>query len=202
MRHLLTAALALPLLLGANAARAATCAIDYQVNVPIASNDPSVTPASVTGDICTDGTIGTLAQSDIVSWNLSLSNSWNPQISDYSLSSSLSTATLNLYLNNVASPLSATPTQLTWDFFDPGAGNYAELYFSDSSSNNFVAWDNFHSSGPVTTNSYGNTQTSASYGTPQSGPQLVGTAIPEPASALLLLAGLAALPPLRRRKAA
>jgi hypothetical protein len=88
---------------------------------------------------------------------------------------------------------------LLWNFADPGPGNYAELYISDTSSGYFIGWDNFNFTGPVTTTSYGNLSSSASYGTPQDGPMVVGTSIPEPASAVLLLSSLAVLPSFRRR---
>ena len=106
------------------------------------------------------------------------------------------------YVANVASPLSATATDLTWNFADPGSGKYADLVFEDTSSNNFVAWYNYDFSGPVTTNAYGNTQTSGSYGQPQSGPVVFGSFVPEPGSLVLVVSGLAGLFAVRRRQAA
>ena len=141
MRHVLLAA-ALALLLPTAGAEAASCVTDYQVNVSIVDPASLTTPpatATVTGNVCTDGTLGTLAANNIVSWKLSLANSWNPLIGSFTLDSAQSSAAMALSLRGIANPLSATATDLTWNFADPGLGNYAELTFSDTTSTNFIA---------------------------------------------------------------
>lgn len=119
---------------GGQAAQAAVCVTNYSVSFdihPIGGGGP---PASVSGSICTDGTLGTIWAGNIASWNLSLTNSYNPLIVDFTLSSASATADLNEFLVGTTSPLSATATNLTWTFAVPGPGSYAILEFTDTAS--------------------------------------------------------------------
>ena len=202
MRHVLLAA-ALTLLLPTAGAEAASCVTDYQVNVSIVDPASLTTPpatATVTGNVCTDGTLGTLAQNNIVSWKLTLANSWTPGIVPFTLDSSVSGNTMRLALSGVASPLSATATDLSWNFADPGSGNYATLTFEDTTSTNFIAWNNQYFSSALTDYSYGAFNNAASYGSTLSGPIVFGTTVPEPLSTALLGSGLACLIAVRRRR--
>jgi len=98
-------------LLTASAADAAEIA--YAINHAVTGPNLSggVGTGSVVGQIVTDGTIGTLAQADIVSWNFLLTGQKG---ATYSISS----ATDSTFIFGVG--LSATPTQLLFNFSDSG----------------------------------------------------------------------------------
>jgi hypothetical protein len=94
--------------------------ITYTVNETITgpvngvAGNPSQTD-SVVGTITTDGTIGVLHTSDILSWNLDLIDDTNPQYS-YLLTTSNS-----LFSVDYGGVLSATATDLFFDFSGTGA---------------------------------------------------------------------------------
>lgn len=193
MKWLLIATAAL--CISTQAAHASSCVTDYPISFAIPdSSGVNVPPALVTGNICTDGTTGTLAGSNIVSWNLTLSNTWNTQTPDFTLSSADAGATVDLYLSNASSQLSATADQLTWNFQDLNPG-VASLSFSNSTKDYIALYDY---SNLFIDYSYGN-QSVANYGPTESG--IVNlTPVPEPASLVLLTSGIIGLGFVRRRQ--
>jgi len=87
-----------------------TYTINHAVTGPNLSN--GVGTGSVFGQIVTDGTIGTLAQANIVSWNFLLTGQKGATFS-------ISSATASSFIFGAG--LSATPTQLLFNFGSPGA---------------------------------------------------------------------------------
>jgi hypothetical protein len=83
--------------------------------------DETVGAGSATGFITTDGTIGTLAVSDIVNWNLTLNDGTNPPVDLEGPASGNNSLVLL-----VGSDLTATPTQLLFAF---GAADGGRLQF-------------------------------------------------------------------------
>jgi hypothetical protein len=96
--------------------------ITYQIyqtsTTPIVSSG-EVSPLSVTesGTITTNGTIGVLNTSDIVSWNLSLTDQYNPSY-DVTLTPSNS----GIPGGVIGNALSASATALSFNYNDAGAG--------------------------------------------------------------------------------
>ncbi len=88
--------------------------ITYDVNLTIGAG-------SVTGDIITDGTIGTLFDSDIVDWNLLV----NDGTHTFDLTGPLSGD--NSAFDVTLEGLTATATDLLYDFDN---GNEAEFYYT------------------------------------------------------------------------
>jgi len=86
--------------------------------------DQTIGAGSLTGDIVTDGTIGTLVQSDVIDWNLLLNDGTNT----FDLTGPLSGGN-SLFSDNAPGDLSATATQLTFDFSGAVATLGTELYF-------------------------------------------------------------------------
>ncbi len=176
----------------ASQAQAGVCNYDYTVNIGIDSS------ASLHGNICTT-TLGTgIAAADIASWSLYLvggqygSSTFNPTWSSAQANNKV-TLTLN---PTTYSPLNATSTGLTWNFADPGSGNYQFLTFENTSTLDFVSFNNFYTSAPITEMSYGNTSLFATYGTTQSGIVTAGlppSIVPEPGTLSLLALPLVAL---------
>ena len=78
--------------------------------------DQTVGSGSVTGTITTDGTIGTLATADVIGWDLTLNDGTNTITLN-----SLNAAT---YVQVSGNALSATPTNLLFDFESSGPQEY------------------------------------------------------------------------------
>jgi len=111
-RFLLTALIAVPL--GSLTARAD---IIYTIDTTITSSDPTGNPAqtdTVDGTITTDGTIGVIAASDIVSWDLNLIDGLD-SANDFELT----TADSSL-VEDTGSALSATATGLSFNYSGTG----------------------------------------------------------------------------------
>jgi len=124
---------------------------------------------SVTGTIQTDGTIGTLATSDILSWNLVLSNG---------LGSSFDSTNGNSTASVTGDGLTATATELLFNY---GSGGVFEIVDSPN------LWELGFTSGPVFEEILplgldGNA-------VPEAGTQVIGTAVPEPSTYMLTLMG-------------
>lgn len=90
----------------------ASCAwastITYNVNLSVGTN------AAVTGTIVTDGTIGTLALANVVSWDLTITDGTN------NMTAILTPADSSIQsFNGNSSDLAATSTNLTYNFSDP-----------------------------------------------------------------------------------
>lgn len=137
------AAAAIALAFAAAPASAAGCSINYQVS-------QSIGGAQLAGTICTDGTIGPLLASNIVSRSLNITNGFanGAQIDTFTFDSSIAANGPSVELRIIGSvnPLSATPTQLLWDFSDIGLGNFASLGFLNTgpgpSEQSYLYWFN------------------------------------------------------------
>jgi hypothetical protein len=87
--------------------------------------DQTIGAGGVTGDIVTDGTIGTLAQTDVVDWNLLVNDGTNT----FDLTGPLSGGNSLFDDFAKAGDLSATANQLTFNFSGVGAGGENDVYF-------------------------------------------------------------------------
>jgi hypothetical protein len=163
--------------------------ITYTVNLSIGAT------GSVTGDIVTDGTTGTLATSNIVDWDLALKDS----IGTDDLLGPLSGN--NSIVDDFGSDLSATLTRLTYNFSDPSEG---EFFFEGSG---FVCFG--PSGGDCAEGFVGNVEGldvgSREQNTTLTGTQVIATVggtstVPEPNSVLLLATILAAALGLHARR--
>jgi hypothetical protein len=159
----------------------ASCAwagtITYNVNLSVGTN------AAVTGTIVTDGTIGTLALANVVSWDLTITDGTNHMTAiltpaDSSIQNS----------NGNPSDLAATSTHLTYNFSDPSE---EELAFGVAP--NALCFG--PSGGLCAYGSLGNVIGIADHGQEQAttytGTQIIASApataaVPEPSSMLLL----------------
>lgn len=97
---------------------AARANIVYTVNTTFTTANPTGNPLqqdTILGTITTDGTIGVLATSDILSYNLNLIDHLN-NANNYDLTPLDSTI-----VENYGGALSASPTALSFDYSDAGA---------------------------------------------------------------------------------
>jgi hypothetical protein len=159
----------------------ASCAwagtITYNVNLSVGTN------AAVTGTIVTDGTIGTVAPANIVSWDLTITDGTN------NMTTILTPADSSVQsFNGNSSDLAATSTHLTYNFSDPSE---EELAFGLAPNALCLG----PSGGLCAFGSLGNVIGIADNGQEQAttytGTQIIAsvsavTAVPEPSSMLLL----------------
>lgn len=181
--------------LGSGTAHAAS--VVYNISTTITSGALTGNPLqtdSVVGTITTDGTIGVLAASDILSWNLNLVDQLTPA-NDSTLTNSNSSL-----VEDSGGALSANATQLLFDFSGSG-----EFLIQGTAHGAYSGWDYFCFStggacaaGETISPQYvfvdGVVLTGAS--TPV-GQQPLGpapsTSVPEPANGLLILTGIVGL---------
>lgn len=158
----------------------------------------SVGAGSVTGTITTDGTTGVLFDTNVLSWDLSLSDG---------TSSIVLTPSNSIDTSLSSGWISATPNALTFDFAGAGYASFGQTGPTGSS----VCWSVSsivcNVSGQTAPGVYieiGGTDPNYQFAAPSSF-ALSGTvltvAVPEPASGLLLTPVLAALGLIRRRAA-
>ena len=160
--------------------------ITYLVSLSVGAS------GSITGDIITDGTIGTLIDSNFVDWNLVLDTGRASE----SLLGPLSGS--NSGVSTSGAGQSATATQLLFDFssgwaldFNAGAADFACF----GPSNGLCAFGDL---GGV----IGIAVSADEVNTPLTGVQVIGIegSLPEPSSLVLLFAGTAALFACRSRR--
>lgn len=140
--------------------------IDYSV-------DQSIGSGSVVGDIQTNGTLGVLAQSDIIGWNLTL----NGAGATFNLTSAGGSAVLL-----VGNDLTATPTQLLFNYSGANGGYLAFQATNPGLFSGFHYYCNntnwFGCSGGASVVPGGSTDPTAIYDTSWTGQQVIGTAGP------------------------
>jgi hypothetical protein len=89
--------------------------IDQTGTTPIVSSEPSPLSDTVSGSITTDGTIGILHPSNILSWDLGITDNFN---ASYDVVLTPSNSTL---VEDLGSGLTASATALSFNFSDVGA---------------------------------------------------------------------------------
>jgi hypothetical protein len=201
LKPLLFASLALSLTFIAGSAFADTV---YSIDVSATTSDPTGNPAqsdTVSGSITTDGTIGTLESSDIVTWNLDLIDNLD-SADDYDL-----TPANSALVEDTGNALSATASSLYFDYSgsgefliqanDPGAySGYHYFCFSTGGAclaGETIAPDYYSGDGVVLTGG------SAPTGNQSLAPPST-SAVPEPSSYAFLITGLVAMAAMLKRK--
>jgi hypothetical protein len=161
-------------------------AIQYAVNQTIGSG-------SVTGTITTDGTIGTLAAADVISWNLLLNDGTKTGVE--------ASGANGAFVVVEGSALTATLMTLTYDYsFVSGS----DFYFGDTNTpyDGELCYTSYSNCwGPTGVGLYNVGGDGQSVFTALTGPQIIAS-VPEPATFALFGAGLVSLSALRRRRKA
>jgi PEP-CTERM motif len=166
-------------------------AIQYTVNQTIGSG-------SVTGTITTDGTIGTLAAADVISWNLLLNDGTKTGVEASGANAA--------FVVVEGSALTATLTTLTYDY---SSASGSDFYFGDTSTpyDGELCYTSYSNCwGPTGVGLY-NVGGDGSVYTALTGSQTIASdgrsvPVPEPATFALFGAGLVSLSALRRRRKA
>jgi hypothetical protein len=199
MRRLLLAAIALPATFAA--AQATVYTINQSSTVPEVAGEPSPLSDTVSGSITTDGTIGALQSGNITGWTLNLIDNLHP-VYDITL-----TPLNSGIVEDVGSGLTASATGLSFDFSDSGAvfAIQATLpgFFSGYHYFCFQATSGPCAAGETIVPDYfavdGVEVTGLSGSLPLNPPAPPPTGVPEPATPLILGAGLCGLLAVRRR---
>jgi hypothetical protein len=130
----------------------------------------------VNGTITTDGATGVLSASDILSWNITLSDSGFPD-------EHLSNTTPSSDLVVEGAYLTATSTGLYWDF----AGGAGAQFSISPPSQSTTEWH-------IYTNRWDVNFNGVEYANYQDGNQLIGTtSVPEPSTWAMMLVGMSGL---------
>ena len=149
--------------------------------------DQTVAPGGVTGFITTDGTLGTLAPSDFLAWNLELTGN----------GASLNLTNLNSIVYGAGSDVFATPHEITFNY---GSNDGGYLVFQElaGKGNGLTYWCNATGGQSPVTCLTGISvvpqfvlDATAVFATP-SGTQVLATA-PEPSTWVLMLLGFGGL---------
>jgi hypothetical protein len=156
--------------------------------------DRTVFDLNIAGFITTDGTLGALSASDIDGWNLTVSD-----VAGSPPPSILTTG--NSTLSLIGTGFSATTTQLTFDFSAPGLFQIENLtaawcLFGSAIGSAECILDDNSVSGPELEALLLGEIADANI---QTGVQVIGTVVPEPASLVLLGGAVMALALVRRR---
>jgi PEP-CTERM motif len=148
-------------------------AITYSIQTTVGSY-------SASGTITTDGTIGTLSQANISDFSITLSGDGNPVV--------LTPSDASVYL--YASALSATQSQLLFNF-DASLGDFAFTGTPPGGSYSYLDIGIQHGGqGPT---DYEAILLSTEQSIPESGQQVIATAVPEPSTWAMMLLGFAGL---------
>jgi hypothetical protein len=107
-------------LFGVSQAGATTYDLIPQTTPPLFG--PDHVPLSVTGTITTDGNTGILSQADIIDWNLTVSGDGAPVL----------LTAVNSDFPLFGNDLTATPTQLNFNYADTLPGNASEIIVGNS----------------------------------------------------------------------
>jgi hypothetical protein len=150
----------------------------------------NVGTGSITGVIVTNGTLGQLNSIDIDSWDFGASLSPGSGESDHAGSTPS--------VSEIGDGLSATSDTLSFNFDLPEQSN---LIFSDASNGFEWCLFTFEGCDPAGSGELLSVGGESVTSTGLSGDQVIGTAAPEPGTAVLLLAGIVSMILIRRRLA-